>query len=128
MHGTVSSIGLSWIDGTPQEVVYALLSDLRVEATASAMLEEVNVSMGSIRIDNMLKKTTNPVILSHETEPPSQAASNTTIVSSNVLTFQVARFVQSSGILFHLQHVILKINQTLHCSFEEEFLAAVKQC
>ena len=62
VHGTVPSIGLSWIDGTPQEVVYALLSDLRVKATASAMLEEVNVSMGSIRIDNMLKKTTNPVI------------------------------------------------------------------
>eukprot|EP00934_Nitzschia_sp_Nitz4_P009488 Nitzschia sp. Nitz4//scaffold8_size234185//25292//37594//NITZ4_001234-RA/size234185-snap-gene-0.4-mRNA-1//1//CDS//3329559737//9478//frame0 len=56
-------IGISVVDWSPRELVYARLEDIHIERKLDQKVDEVNVSIGHIKLNNQLLVTPYPILL-----------------------------------------------------------------
>lgn len=73
----LEGIGVSLVNRRVTEVVYVSLENLRLDYTSSAVAQSVNLSCGTLQIDNQLHDATFPVVLQ-----PTPIASNVSNVAA----------------------------------------------
>ncbi len=73
----LEGIGVSLVNRRIIEVVYLSLEDLKLDYTASSVAQSVNLSCGTLQIDNQLHDATFPVVLQ-----PTPIASNLSDVAA----------------------------------------------
>merc|ERR1711871_620313 len=59
----VRGIGVSLIDGSPQELLYVRIADLQISLANTIQDMHLNCSIGNIQVDNQLYSATYPVML-----------------------------------------------------------------
>ncbi|XP_077218039.1 vacuolar protein sorting-associated protein, putative (DUF1162) isoform X2 [Tasmannia lanceolata] len=65
----LSFIGISLINSSPQELVFACAKDTRINLLQSVDQQKLSIQISSLQIDNQLRNTPYPVILSFDHEP-----------------------------------------------------------
>lgn len=116
----LEGIGVSLVNRRVIEVVYLSLENLKLDYSASSVAQSVNLSCGTLQIDNQLHDATFPVVLQ-----PTPIASNVSSVAA-LPTVQLSLLWlndQEHGVLFVKYCSILL--QALTIQADEDFLYAI---
>jgi vacuolar protein sorting-associated protein 13A/C len=116
----LEGIGVSLVNRRVIEVVYLSLENLKLDYTSSSVGQSVNLSCGTLQIDNQLHDATFPVVLQ-----PTPIASNVSTVAA-LPTVQLSLLWlndEEHGVLFVKYCSILL--QALTIQADEDFLYAV---
>ncbi|XP_031475875.1 uncharacterized protein LOC116247732 isoform X3 [Nymphaea colorata] len=137
---SIPFIGISLIDSTPQELIFASARELKIEMLQTLEQQKLFVQVLSLQIDNQLRSTVCPIILSIDHEScsiPQQKRVEVDITASEKLTtvshdglyepvffLTATKWRNDDNSLVSFKNISLRL-APLHIELEEQILLSV---
>ncbi|XP_058105015.1 uncharacterized protein LOC131248653 isoform X2 [Magnolia sinica] len=122
----VSFIGISLIDSSPQELVYICARDTQIDVLQSLDRQKISFQMSLLQIDNQLRNTPYPVILSFDEKLKSESVGHTACKSTcePIFCLAAAKWRNKESSLVSFEYVNIRL-APLRIELEEQVLLSL---